>query len=72
MATKALNLDNIQGNILGGFNKDFQTFLFLKFVSPAKGRAWLKEISAPDSDIGVAHSSSTEVLRFKFSSQTEV
>ena len=64
MATKALNLDNIQGNIVGGFNKDFQTFLFLKFVNAAKGRAWLKEISDPDSHIGVAASSSTEVLKF--------
>ncbi len=64
MATKTLNLDNIQGNILGGFNKDFQTFLFLKFVNAAKGRAWLKEISDPDSHIGVATSSSTEVLKF--------
>lgn len=64
MATKALNLDNIQGNILGGFNKDFQTFLFLKFVNAAKGRAWLKEISDPDSSVGVAQSSSTEVLKF--------
>ena len=36
-----LNLANIQGNILGGFNKDFQTFLFLNFSDRAKGRAWL-------------------------------
>ena len=36
-----LNLGNIQGNILGGFNKDFQTFLFLHFSDQNKGRAWL-------------------------------
>lgn len=64
MAVNALNLDNIQGNILGGFNKDFQSFLFLKFASAAKGRAWIKEISDPDSEVSVAKSSSTDVLKF--------
>jgi Dyp-type peroxidase family len=64
MVTPALNLGNIQGNSVGGFNKDFQSFLFLKFKSAAKGRAWLKEISDPDSDVSVAKSSSEEVLRF--------
>lgn len=64
MAVKALNLDNIQGNILGGFNKDFQTFLFLKFKSAVKGRAWIQDIADPDSKVSVANSSSTEVLKF--------
>jgi len=40
-----LNLANIQGNILGGFNKDFQTFLFLHFSDQAKGRAWLQNMA---------------------------
>jgi len=40
-----LNLGNIQGNILGGFNKDFQTFLFLHFSDPVKGRAWLANMA---------------------------
>ena len=40
-----LNLSNIQGNILGGFNKDFQTFLFLHFSDRDKGRAWLGHIA---------------------------
>lgn len=57
-----LKLGNIQGNILGGFNKDFQNFLFLKFKSTEKGRAWISEIT--DSDMGVANSSSKEVLKF--------
>lgn len=64
MATKELALQNIQGNILGGFNKDFQTFLFLKFKSAAAGRAWLKEISDAGVDSSVAKSSSKDVLRF--------
>lgn len=34
-------LDQIQGNILGGFNKDRQTFLFLNFPSQDIGRSWL-------------------------------
>ena len=36
---------NIQGNILGGFNKDFQTMLFLHFTDPVKGRAWLAHMA---------------------------
>ena len=52
-----LNLGNIQGNILGGFNKDFQTFLFLHFSDTAKGRAWLGHM-APEI------ATSEEVLAF--------
>jgi Dyp-type peroxidase family len=37
-------LDQIQGNIIGGFNKDYQTFLFLKFNHPDKGRSWVGSI----------------------------
>lgn len=33
--------DEIQGNILAGFNKDLQTFLFVQFKNAAAGRAWL-------------------------------
>jgi Dyp-type peroxidase family len=40
-----LNLSNIQGNSIGGFNKDSQANLFLKFTSGSSGRAWLKEIA---------------------------
>jgi Dyp-type peroxidase family len=57
-----LNLDNIQGNSIGGFNKDFQTLLFLKFKAAAAARTWIKEIT--NADLGVANSSSAQVLRF--------
>lgn len=40
-----VSLQNIQGNILGGFNKDFQTMLFLHFTDPVKGRAWLAHMA---------------------------
>lgn len=36
-----LDLDDIQGNILGGFNKDFQSFLFLRFTDAASARDWV-------------------------------
>jgi Dyp-type peroxidase family len=38
------HLSQIQGNILGGFNKDYQTFLFLKFNHPDKARGWVGSI----------------------------
>jgi Dyp-type peroxidase family len=59
MPTTALDLDQIQGNSIGGFNKDFQTNLFLKFTNAAAGRAWIKEIGDE-----IAASSSAEVLKF--------
>ena len=37
-----LVLDQIQGNIIGGFNKDHQTVLFLVIDDPAAFKAWLK------------------------------
>ncbi len=64
MAPGKLALKNIQGNILGGFNKDFQTFIFLKFKSAAGGRAWINEISDGDNEVGIAKSSSKDVLCF--------
>jgi Dyp-type peroxidase family len=43
-----LRVDNIQGNVLPGFNKDFQAFLFLRIVDPDKEltnvRRWLREM----------------------------
>jgi len=59
MPTTDLNLSNIQGNILGGFNKDHQLNLFLKFKNDADGRAWIKEIAEE-----VAESSSADVIQF--------
>lgn len=59
MPTTTLQLENIQGNILGGFNKDFQANLFLRFTSDRAGRAWVKEISKE-----VEESSSALVIKF--------
>jgi Dyp-type peroxidase family len=59
MPTTSLNLANIQGNSIGGFNKDFQANLFLKFKSTEAGCAWIKEISDE-----VAQSSSAAVIQF--------
>jgi hypothetical protein len=39
-----LELEQIQGNILGGFGKDFQSFLFLNFPIRNGGRQWLASI----------------------------
>jgi Dyp-type peroxidase family len=41
----AENLDRIQGNIIGGFNKDFQTFFFLRFTDPGRAKKWIKSIT---------------------------
>lgn len=45
--TYEINLDKIQGNILAGFKKDFQSFLFLTFTDTVEARRWLKDIT-PD------------------------
>lgn len=46
-----LNIREIQGNILAGFNKDFQTFLFLRIAAeqngPKDARAWIRNTLAP-------------------------
>ncbi|QEL13650.1 Dyp-type peroxidase [Limnoglobus roseus] len=38
-------LGDIQGNVIGGFNKDHQTFLFLNFTDTVKARAWVGGIA---------------------------
>src|SRR5947208_281279 len=38
-----LDVDNIQGNILGGFSKDHQMFLFFQIQNVTEFRQWLKE-----------------------------
>jgi hypothetical protein len=38
-----LAVENIQGNVIG-FNKDHQTFLFLKIVDDAQFRVWLGKL----------------------------
>lgn len=37
-----LDVDNVQGNILGGFSKDHQAFLFFTIDDTAPFRTWLK------------------------------
>lgn len=59
MPTTSINLKNIQGNSIGGFNKDFQANLFLTFNNSASGRAWIKEIADQ-----VSASSSDDVVEF--------
>jgi Dyp-type peroxidase family len=36
-----LDLENIQGNIVPGFSKDFQTFVVVRFAGADEGRTWL-------------------------------
>ncbi|WP_414583329.1 Dyp-type peroxidase [Scytonema sp. PCC 10023] len=41
---EVLAVNDIQGNILAGFNKDFQTFLFLKIHDRDISKTWLRSI----------------------------
>lgn len=41
-----LNVKEIQGNILGGFDKDYQSFLFLRFTHKKPARDWVGSIAA--------------------------
>ncbi|HEY0035947.1 MAG TPA: Dyp-type peroxidase [Longimicrobium sp.] len=40
-----LEIDDIQGNSLAGFNKNWQTFLFLRVIRAAPARAWLRALA---------------------------
>ena len=40
-----LDIHDIQGNILAGFNKDYQTLLFFKVVEPLIAKTWLMAIA---------------------------
>lgn len=48
--TEPINLPEIQGNILAGFNKDHQKFLFLRIEDAAKAKVWLKQVIPMVSD----------------------
>jgi hypothetical protein len=40
-----LKLDEIQGNVVAGFNKDYTSYLFLALPGePARARAWLADL----------------------------
>lgn len=45
MQEPVLDLDDIQGNVLPGFKKDSQHFLFLQIVDPEPARLWLKSLA---------------------------
>lgn len=45
MAEPQLSLANIQGNILAGFNKDHQCFLFVNFPPNSEPKSWLKAVT---------------------------
>lgn len=47
-----LNVDNIQGNILAGFNKDFQTLVFLRIDNVVNFKAWLRGFSPRIATLG--------------------
>ena len=40
-----LALAEVQGNILGGFNKDHQALLFVRFATTAQARLWLTDLT---------------------------
>jgi Dyp-type peroxidase family len=44
-AEPMLHLKNIQGNIVAGFNKDFQTLLFLRIDDVPSFKAWLADFA---------------------------
>ncbi|MEJ7569181.1 MAG: Dyp-type peroxidase [Gaiellaceae bacterium] len=54
--------DEIQGNILAGFSKDHQVFLFLSFTDAATGRGWLSELVPTEGPARIA--STREVATF--------
>jgi Dyp-type peroxidase family len=60
--SKLLQLDEIQGNSLGGFSKDNQAMLFLRITDAAKAKATLSGASKILAD--VTDSSSEQVIRF--------
>src|SRR4051812_45464904 len=40
-----LDMNDIQGNSLVGFNKDHQAFLFLRFGPAENARQWVKQLA---------------------------
>ena len=39
-----IDVDDIQGNVLAGFNKNHQTFLFLEILDPESAKLWIRAI----------------------------
>src|SRR2546430_606948 len=40
-----LELDEIQGNSIAGFNKDFQTHLYVRIDGSARARKWIADLA---------------------------
>jgi Dyp-type peroxidase family len=59
-----LQLDEIQGNILAGFSKDHQRFLFLHIEDAAGAKAWLKYLLSTDG--GIATTAQVKGFNDKF------
>lgn len=53
-----LDINDIQGNILVGFNKNFQSFLFLKILEPQGVKSWVRSLRPSIATV-------EEVLMFK-------
>ncbi len=52
-----LDIDDIQGNILAGFKKNFENLLFLKIIEPEIAKQWIKSLQPQISSLA-------EVLSF--------
>ncbi|MBW4548590.1 MAG: Dyp-type peroxidase [Symplocastrum torsivum CPER-KK1] len=39
-----LDINDIQGNVLAGFSKNFQSLIFLKILEPQNAKSWIKSI----------------------------
>lgn len=52
-----IEINDIQGNSLAGFNKDFQDLLFLKITQPDTAKKWIRDLVPQISSLN-------EVLRF--------
>ncbi|MCU5132282.1 Dyp-type peroxidase [Bacillus cereus] len=52
-----IEIDDIQGNSLAGFNKDFQNLLFFKITQPDTAKKWIRDLAPQISSLN-------EVLQF--------
>ena len=58
-----LELDNIQGNIVPGFNKDHQAFMLVRFRGGEQGAKWLAELQPQ-----IASAREVDAFRIAFTS----
>ncbi|PDZ61390.1 Dyp-type peroxidase [Bacillus thuringiensis] len=54
---RIIEIDDIQGNSLAGFNKDFQNLLFFKITQPDTAKKWIRDLAPQISSLN-------EVLQF--------